>query len=83
MNIVNEELDTCSYEHPAAPIKSWFSFPEKETHCQVATALNGQPHVRTMKLYEITREGSLVVLTRRDAQKWRDLAWLERDLIPV
>lgn len=54
-------------------LKKWFSYPEREIHCQVATTFNDCPHVRTMKLYEITDEGFLVVLSRNDTQKWRDL----------
>lgn len=54
-------------------LKKWFSYPEKEIHCQVTTTLKGQPHVRTMKLYEVTPDGLLVFLSRNDTQKWRDL----------
>ena len=52
--------------------EKWFSFPEQMVHGQVVTA-STMPHVRTMGLYEITREGALVFLTRNDTTKWNDL----------
>lgn len=52
--------------------EKWFSYPVQMVHAQVATS-SGQPHIRTMDLYEITEEGTLVFLTRTDAVKWFDL----------
>lgn len=54
-------------------LTNWFGFPEKETHIQVATSSENHPHLRTMKLYEITQEGSCVVLTHNKTLKWHDL----------
>lgn len=54
-------------------LKKWFSYPQEMVHCQVATAAAGNPHIRTMGLYEITDEGALVFLTRNDTLKWHDL----------
>lgn len=52
---------------------NWFGFPEQETHVQVATSSDNHPHVRTMKLYEMTQDGSCIVLSHTKTQKWHDL----------
>ncbi len=54
-------------------LTSWFSFPEEELYIQVATSDNNHPHLRTMKLYDITSKGQLVLLSRTETRKWRDL----------
>lgn len=54
-------------------LKGWFGFPEQETHIQVATSSENRPHIRTMKLYEVTQDGSCIVLSHNKTQKWRDL----------
>ena len=51
----------------------WFGFPQTNVDCQVATAEDNIPHVRTMLLYKITEAGHLIFLSRTDTQKWRDL----------
>lgn len=53
--------------------KSGFGYPQTELYGMVATTYNEHPHIRTMKLYEITSEGHLVFLTRTDTQKWHNL----------
>lgn len=54
-------------------LRSWFGFPEKETHVQIATCFENHPHIRTMKLYEITQDGSCIVLSHNKTVKCRDL----------
>lgn len=54
-------------------LMNWFGFPEQETHVQVATSSENHPHLRTMKLYEITQDGSCIVLSHNKTLKWRDL----------
>lgn len=54
-------------------ITLWFGFPKQEVDCQVATIGNHSPHLRTMKLYDITDEGHLVLITGTNTQKWKDL----------
>lgn len=54
-------------------LRNWFGFPQQETHVQVATSFENHPHVRTMKLYEITEDGSCIILSHNNTQKWRDL----------
>ena len=53
--------------------KKWFDFPKRDIHCQIATTSNDRPHIRTMRLYEITPSGELLFLSRNDTQKWHDL----------
>lgn len=59
------------------PIKkcfdTWFSAPNPEINCQIATIMGETPHIRTMKLYELTQEGHLVFVTSTDTRKWGDL----------
>lgn len=57
----------------AESFKSGFGYPQTELYGMVATSFNEHPHIRTMKLYEITSEGHLVFLTRTDTQKWHNL----------
>lgn len=57
-----------------ALLKDWFNFPKNKLFCQVSTVSNGQPHIRTMDLYDLTNDGSLVFLTKTNSRKWNDLA---------
>lgn len=54
-------------------LHSWFDFPKVKLFCQVSTVSNGQPHIRTMDLYDFTDDGSLIFLTRTNSRKWNDL----------
>lgn len=54
-------------------LQSWFDFPKNKLFCQVSTVSNGQPHIRTMDLYDFTDDGSLVFLTSTYSKKWSDL----------
>jgi general stress protein 26 len=53
-------------------LKGWFSFPKDDVFCQVSTMSRNQPHIRTMRLYDITKEGFPVVITSTDTRKWQD-----------
>jgi general stress protein 26 len=53
--------------------KTRFNFLENEVHGQVCTVSNHEPHIRTMRLYDITEQDELIFLSRTDAQKWLDL----------
>lgn len=44
-----------------------------EIDVQVGTMAASSPHVRTMRLYEVTPEGHFILMSRTDTQKWADL----------
>jgi general stress protein 26 len=54
-------------------LSAWFNFPAGEIYAQVATSHDNRPHIRSMLLFEIDANGSLIFLTHRDTQKWHDL----------
>ena len=54
-------------------LKEWFNFPVDKTYCQVSTLADRLPHIRTMRLYHVTAEGHLVLLTETSTRKWQDL----------
>jgi general stress protein 26 len=54
-------------------LKSWFDFPNQDVHCQVCTCSNNNPFVRTMKFYDITDDGTVIVLSRTNSKKWQNL----------
>lgn len=59
-------------------LQSWFSFPENKLFCQVSTLNGDQPCIRTMDLYDFTREGSLIFLTNTQSGKWYHLTKLSK-----
>jgi general stress protein 26 len=60
-------------EDIAHNLLDWFGFPQESLYCQVATTSKMLPHLRTMRVYELTDEGSLVFLTSTTSIKWFDL----------
>lgn len=50
----------------------WMRDDSKAVYCQVTTIHGDQPHVRTMRLYDI-RQDDLVYFTDTASQKWADL----------
>lgn len=52
----------------------WFSFPRDKIFAQVTTVTHQKPHIRTMDLYHVTPNGSLIFLTDTRSPKWAHLS---------
>lgn len=52
---------------------TWFNFPDSDIFCQVSTLANMQPHVRTMKLYDVSKNGTVIFITSTTTRKWKNL----------
>ena len=55
-------------------LKQWFDFPANKTYCQVSTLADNKPRIRTMRLYQVTDEGNLILLTDTRTKKWKELS---------
>lgn len=49
-----------------------FLFPHKPLFGAVATVCGDQPRVRTMRVYDFDQDGSLILTTHTDSNKWKD-----------
>lgn len=54
-------------------LQSWFNFPNNKVYCQISTIASENPHIRTMGLYDITKDGHLIFFTETNTRKWEDL----------
>lgn len=54
--------------------RSNFAYPESSVYMQVATSSNDIPTIRTLRLYEISKNGELIFLSHTQTRKWIDLA---------
>jgi len=64
MSYLPSELHTALQEH--------FSFPSKHIFGSVATYDHASPHIRMMRIYDIDKEGAIVLLTHVNSGKWRE-----------
>jgi len=54
-------------------LKERFSFPDKLLFANVATQSEIGPNIRTMRIYGMNEDGSLILITKTMANKWKEL----------
>ncbi|MBI2641528.1 pyridoxamine 5'-phosphate oxidase family protein [Candidatus Roizmanbacteria bacterium] len=55
-------------------LKTNFDFPHSPVYVQVATSVNNIPTIRTLRLYDVSKEGEMIFLSHTQTRKWTDLS---------